>query len=158
MKLLSRPLFWLLFGCFGFPVLCFVLLLAGTLVVGAVGWPRVNVVPQFGWGGALGPFLGVLLGVISAIAAAFWQTRQALLARAFAGCGGFIVGGLWLDWLLRIKPIVWIVEFGFTVPPLIWSLALVLFGLLAKRLPARVNDAEFHTKNTKNTKRLRVHK
>lgn len=134
MKTKFSPGAWLLFGFVGFPILCFASEVLGWIVVAAFHLLGLRpVVPQLGWGGLPGMFLGPAFGGISALSAAAWKNERFVVARFIAAGGGFCVGGWWLRWLLGCGSLVWIGEFGLAFTPLAWASALILFGLLARQ-------------------------
>ena len=136
---LHSPIWWILFGFFGFPIFCIIAEFIGWFAMLKLG-PAPKSTPEFGWGGAPGLFLGAPLGLVSAVCARCWRGKLYGVARFFAFAGGTSIGGVWLFWLLDAPSMVWLGDFGFAVTPLIWAGALILFALLA-RMPT--HNVEF---------------
>ena len=129
---LFKPDFWFIFGICGFPLACFAGELMGMVALHPLGLMPKTGVPDFGWGGLPGVFLGWPLGIVSALVAMGWRNKRYFPARATAFVGGFFIGGFWLNLLIPLKLVVWVGDFGFIVPPLLWSLALLFFAIFAR--------------------------
>ena len=135
-----RPLNWLFFGAIVFPCLCIVTSLVVKTLLGQVGvlhGSSASISTQltilFGRGRIGGLFLGMPFGVASMVTHQVWEDGDFALARRIAGTCAVVFGGLWIAWLLKYNPTLWLIEFGFVVPPLAWASGLLLFACGARR-------------------------
>ena len=140
-----RPLNWLFFGAIIFPCLCIVTSLVVKTLLGHVGVLHgssasvaTQLVVLFGRGRIGGLFLGMSFGVASMVTHQVWEDGDFGLARGIAGACALVFGGLWVMWLWKHDPMLWLIEFGFVVPPLAWASGLLLFACGARHGRASV--------------------
>jgi hypothetical protein len=118
-RFIQSSLFWLIFGFLVFPVIAIVFLVLELITISGLGLVPNGDLPEFGYGGGLGLFLGVPLGIVSSLSAWAWRHQQFGISPFLAFLGGSSIGGLWLALSLPVSPLRWIGEFGFVVLPLV---------------------------------------
>ena len=140
---LKSPLFWLLFGVFGFPIVCFVGEVRSSIAFDSLRLLPPKGIADFGFGldGGYGIFLGLPLGIVSARCAMLWNENRPVLSRCFALWGGVVSGGFWLRYFLSCSLFVRFHDFGFAAPPLLWALALVMFAVFARQTKSAANQS-----------------
>ncbi|RYZ83161.1 MAG: hypothetical protein EOP06_20455 [Proteobacteria bacterium] len=133
MKLVSSPAFWLIFGFFGYPVVCFLGGLVGIDALHYLGLMRASGVPEFGWGGIIFIVFGIPLGAVSAICAFLWRKNLVDIARLVAFLSGALMLLIWARLSLPFLYLeAMIGECGFYFTPVIWALGLLGFAFLAR--------------------------
>ncbi len=130
MKERSTPGAWLFFGFIVHPLLGLINEFLGWIVFSPF-LSQLKSWPDFGFGGVGALILGPPLGILTAIISRLIEKRKLMLARIFAVAGGAF--GVWSVTKLAPPSVyTYTGDLGFVATPLIWSLALILFGFLVR--------------------------